>query len=542
MDNDPASSHSAGGSYPKPTLLVGPGVEPVQTGPFQPTWESLSGYRVPRWFQDAKFGIWGHWGPQCQPERGDWYGRHMYMEDQPQGRFHRERYGHPSRFGFKDIIREWKAENWDPEELMTLYSRTGARYFTALANHHDNFDLYASSHQPWNSTRLGPRKDVIGGWAKAARTRGMRFGVSVHAAHAWTWYEPAQGADRGGPLAGVPYDGNLTRADGKGQWWEGLDPQDLYAQNHPVSRDDLHKIWGWEPGRSFCPPTAAYCRTFYSRTVELIDAYRPDLVYFDDTVLPLWPVSDAGPRIAAHFYNKSMQWHEGKLEAVLTAKILDELQRRCMVWDIERGQSNRIEPFPWQSETCIGEWHYDVEVFRQHRYKSAKTIVQTLADVVSKNGNLLLSVPIRGDGTIDADERSIVEGIASWMRINGECIFDTRPWKVFGEGPALDSAAPLAAQGFNEGKGKPFTADDVRFTVKGDALYVISLGTPVRGLRISSLGARAGLLDGGIAGIGLLGSDEKIGFRRDADALVIEPARSIPSDAAAVFKVIRSAG
>jgi len=533
------------GSLPAFSSTISTAAEPMQTGKFAPTWESLKNYEVPEWFRDAKFGIWAHWGPQCAPEQGDWYARYLYMDRVPSwgqrtDQFHRQKYGHPSQFGFKDVIHQWKAENWDPAKLMALYKRAGAQYFFALANHHDNFDLWASKYQPWNSVKIGPQKDIIDGWAKAARANGLRFGVSVHAAHAWTWYEPAQGADATGAFAGVPYDGKLTKADGKGQWWEGLDPQDLYAQNHPRSAnaDDpksIHRQWNWDNGASI--PDAAYCEKFYNRTVDLINRYQPDLIYFDDTVLPLYPVSDAGLRIAAHFYNASMKAHGGKLEAVLFGKILNEEQRHCMVWDIERGQSNVIEPQPWQTDTCIGGWHYDRALFEQHRYKSTKTVIQTLVDVVSKNGNLLLSVPVRGDGTIDSDEVAVVEGIAAWMDVNKEAIFGTRPWKVFGEGPASDNVAPLTAQGFNEGKGKPFTADDIRFTKKGDTLYAISLGRPIQPLHIKSLGTGAGLLGKPIAKVSLLGSDETITWSQAPDALTIAPPHSQTSGEATVFAI-----
>ncbi len=525
-------------AYPEPLVRIGPNVEQMAKGPFAATWDSLQQYASPSWFHEAKFGIWAHWGPQCQPEYGDWYARHLYQEDEPQGQYHRERYGHPSRFGFKDVINTWKAERWDPEALLDLYVHAGARYFVALANHHDNFDTYDSTYQPWNSVNLGPRKDLIAGWARAARQRGLRFGVSVHAAHAWTWYETAQGADARGPLAGVPYDGRLSKANGKGHWWEGYDPQDLYAQNHPVSRGrTIHDIWGWDPANSFCRPEAAYCEKFYNRTIQLINKYEPDLVYFDDTVLPLWPVSDAGLKIAAHFYNRNVSRRGGNLEAVLTGKILDELQRQCMVWDIERGQSNRIEPFVWQADTCIGEWHYDSRVFGQHRYKSAQTVIQTLADIVSKNGSFLLSVPLRGEGNLDSDEMAIIERIAAWMAINGECIYGTRPWKVYGEGPALMSPAPLSAEGFNEGKGIPFTFEDIRFTAKGTILYAICLGAPTRRVRIASLGRREGLLERRIAAVALLGSDEKLRWEQEGAGLIIAAPRRLPAPEAAVFKV-----
>ena len=515
-------------------------VEPMQTGKFAPTWESLQQYEVPAWFRDAKFGIWAHWGPQCQPEQGDWYGRFMYVEGHRHYKWQVENYGHPSKAGFKDVIHAWKAEKWDPEKLLALYKRAGAQYFFALANHHDNFDLWDSKYQTWNSTRIGPKKDLIASWAKAARAQGMRFGVSVHAAHAWTWYEFSQASDKTGPLAGVPYDGKLTVADGKGQWWEGLDPQDLYAQNHARSAgaDDvksLHNQWNWDNGASV--PDTAYCERFYNRTVDLINQTQPDLIYFDDTALPLWPISDVGLKIAAHYYNANMKAHDGKLEAVLFGKILTEQQRKCMVWDIERGQSNVIEPLPWQTDTCIGGWHYDRSIYEKHRYKSAKTVIQTLADVVSKNGNLLLSVPVRGDGTIDDDEVAVVEGIAQWMEMNRECIFGTRPWAVCGEGPALASAAPLSAQGFNEGKGKAFTAEDFRFTQKGRVVYAIELGVPMQAICIKSLGAEARLLNREIQSVTLLGSEAVLNWKQSAAGLMIELPKKFPSEHTVVFKV-----
>jgi alpha-L-fucosidase len=292
--------------------------ELIAKGPFQPTWNSLAQYQVPDWFRDAKFGIWAHWGPQCQPEHGDWYARGMYEEGSGHYEYHVKKYGHPSKVGFKDVINEWKAEKWDPEALLELYKRAGAKYFVALANHHDNFDNYNSKYQSWNSVKYGPKKDLIGGWAKAARKQGLNFGVSVHAAHAWTWYEQAQRSDKKGAFAGVPYDGKLTRADGKGKWWEGLDPQELYAQDHAPSTgsDDPHNIhrqWNWGNGAS--KPSKKYCDKFLNRTIDLINRYEPDLIYFDDTALPLWPVSDAGLRIAAHFYNSNMKRHGGKLQA-----------------------------------------------------------------------------------------------------------------------------------------------------------------------------------------------------------------------------------
>ena len=523
-----------------PTITVSTNAEPVADGKFQPTWESLKQYKTPDWFRDAKFGIWAHWGPQCQPERGDWYARQMYSEGHWQYQDHLSRYGHPSKHGFKDVIHAWKAEEWDPDELLSLYKRAGAEYFIALANHHDNFDNYASKYQSWNSVNLGPKKDLIAGWAKAARSNGMKFGVSVHAAHAWSWFETAQGSDGEGALAGVSYDGKLSKADGKGTWWDGFDPQDLYAQNHSPSQDfqnlvSLHSRWNWDSGVTL--PDQEYCERFYNRTADLINKYRPELIYFDDTALPLWPVSDAGLKIATHFYNSSNKWRGNKDCGVLFAKVLDADQRQCMAWDIERGSSNEIEPHPWQTDTCIGSWHYDQGIFDRHEYKSAKTVVHMLVDIVSKNGNLLLSVPLKGDGTLDADEIAIIEGIGKWMQVNKEAIHGTRPWKVFGEGPQMATAASLTAQGFNEGKAKSFTAEDVRFTSRGETLYAIVMGAPNAAVCINTLGTNAKLLNKVIAEIRMLGSEEKLKWLQTADNLEIEKPQDQPSDIAIVFKI-----
>lgn len=495
----------------------------MASGPFKPDWNSLSSYQTPEWFRNAKFGIWAHWGPQCQPEFGDWYAREMYMEGSRKYKYHVEKYGHPSKFGFKDVINEWKADLWDPESLVSLYKQAGAKYFVALANHHDNFDLYKSKYQKsWNSTKIGPKKDLIRGWEKAARRNGLRFGVSVHAAHAWSWMETAQRADKNGPLAGVPYDGKLTKVDGKGKWWDGLDPQELYEQNHPLSKNSLdngmiHKQWNW--GNGVAVPSKEYCEKFYNRTVDLINEYDPDLVYFDDTALPLWPVSDAGLRIAAHMYNRSLK-KKGRVEAVINGKILDELQRKCMVWDIERGQSNVIEPLPWQTDTCIGSWHYDRPVYNNKSYKSAKTVVHTLADVVSKNGNLLLNIPVRGNGTIDELERAIVVEIGEWMAANSDAIYDTRPWNVFGEGPAMESAPALSAQGFNEGKGKPFGATDIRFTTKNNEVYATVLGWPENGqVLIKSMKAGSANLEKAISVVEMVGNGQKLKFSQTNEGL-----------------------
>jgi alpha-L-fucosidase len=514
--------------------LTQTGTGTIAAGPFAPTWDSLSTYQTPDWFRNAKFGIWAHWGPQCEPEHGDWYARGMYEEGSDHYRYHVQKYGHPSRFGFKDVIHQWKGERWDPDALLALYKKAGAKYFMALANHHDNLDLYNSRYQPeWNSTMVGPGKDLIAGWRRAARANGMRFGVSVHAAHAWTWYETAQGADKSGPYAGIPYDGKLTTGDGKGTWWEGLDPQALYAQNHPLSKSGAdggvwQEQWHWGGGAAI--PDKAYCDKFFNRTRDLIDNYDPDMVYFDDTVLPLFPFSDVGMRLTAHIYNRSIAM-KGRNEAVVNGKILNEQQRRSMVWDIERGQSHQIEPLPWQTCTCIGNWHYDRSLYERKAYKSAQTVVHTLIDVVSKNGNLLLSVPVRGNGSIDDQERAIVEEIGRWMAVNGEAIYDTRPWAVYGEGPvAQEAATPMSGAGFNEGKGKPFSAADVRFTAKGKTVFAFVMGWPESGkVLIEAMGSPSAHLSGRIRRVELLGAKGALAFEQTAQGLQVTLPANIPA-------------
>ena len=434
---------------------------------YEPTWESLSEYgQAPEWFRDAKLGLWAHWGPQCQPEDGDWYARLMYQDGTQQADFHRAKYGDPAEFGFKDVIHIWTADNWDPDAIVSRFHKSGARYFVAMANHHDNFDLWNSSHQPWNSVNIGPHKDIIAGWARAAKKEGLPFGVSVHASHAWLFYDSSQA-----------YDGKLTKADGAGKWWEGLDPQELYAQEHPVAQQ-----WGWEWQDTVSVPSEAYRRNFLERTQELIDNYNPDLVYFDDTVLPFWPISDEGLQLTAHFYNRNPN-------AVVTGKLLKEEHKSAIVYDVERGVVDDIQEKPWQTCTCIGMWHYDRGLYERDGYVPAPAVIRMLVDIVSKNGNLLLSVPIRADGTIDEKEEAILDDMAAWLDVNGEAIYGTRPWKVFGE-------------------------EGIRFTCKGDVLYAHVLDWPEDGwVNVTSI------TDQEVKSVHLLGSENPLEFTQDDNGL-----------------------
>lgn len=499
--------------------------------PFAPTWESLiAQYRAPEWFRDAKFGIWAHWSAQCVPEQGDWYGRLMYLQGSPQYAHHVKTFGHPSKFGFMEIDHLWKAERWDPQALMQLYKAAGAKYFVTLANHHDNFDNYASKHHAWNSVSLGPKRDIVGTWEKIARAQGMRFGVSNHSAHAWHWFQTAYGYDGEGPLAGVRYDAaKLRKEDGKGTWWEGLDPQELYTGPNIPMPDGIRgsaavKAWHDQNTGQWVetpPPTnPEFVRKWSLRCRDLIDQYRPDLIYFDNYSLPF---GQAGLDMTAYYYNANRGWHEGKLEAVVNAKMLPPEHRPALVEDIERGASDELRPLPWQTCTCIGNWHYDRSLFERHGYKSARKVAQTLCDVVSKNGNLLLSIPMRGDGTIDADERKVLEELAVWMKVHGEALYGTRPWTVFGEGASRSSAGMMS-----EGKAPPYTADDIRFTTRGATLYALVLDTPqTETATIKSLAANK--VKGKVERVELLGTNEALRYEHTAQGLAI----TLPSQARA---------
>lgn len=470
---------------------------PIETGKFDPTWESLSQWDCPEWFKDAKFGIWAHWGPQCQAEAGDWYARHMYFENEGQYRYHVNTFGNPAEYGLKELCRDWTAEKWEPDSLIKLYKSVGAKYFFTLGQHHDNFDLWNSPYQEWNSVNIGPKRDIIGEWSQACKKYGLPLGISMHGSHTWSWLEKSQ-----------DYDGNLTKADGKGTWWEGYDPQELYAQNHkpnPKYKDvgAIHSQWGWQNGASI--PSQQFRLKFQNRVLQCINAYNPDILYFDDTVLPFYGYDDTvGQNILTHFYNHSANRNNGTPQVVAMGKILEEQHKEFMMWDVERGVPNDIQNEYWQTCTCLGSWHYSKSTYKNGWYKSAPQVIAMLVDIVSKNGNLLLSVPIRGDGSIDDKEIAILQEIKEWMDINGTSIYGTRTWKTFGEGPMAESSNPLSAQGFNENN--KYSAQDIRFVQRNDTLFTTIMRWPTeREVLIKSLGTESPHYSGAIASVELLG-------------------------------------
>ena len=510
-----AGAQAGPGTWDGVPLPAPPGIPDLTgEGPFQADWNSLLAYDAPEWYRDAKFGIWAHWSPQCVPEDSDWYARNMYIQGQGQYRNQLRRYGHPSVFGYKDLCAQWTLLNWEPEALIERYKKAGARLFLALANHHDGFDAWNSKHHPWNAQNIGPRRDVIGDWAAAARHQGLRVGVTVHAARNWWWFQVSHLCDRTGPLAGVPYDGHLTLNDGKGQWWQGYDPQQLYCRKHGVREN----------------PDEAYVRNFYNRVRDLIDLHDPDLLYFDNGGLPLgW----AGMNIGAYFYNHNLKTRNGNLEAVLNIKQVPDSHAKAVVADYERGVTNRIMPYAWQSETCLGDWHYNRSRFLNHSYMKPGQAIHWMVDAVSKNGTFILNVPGKPDGTIDADEQAIVDAIGSWLQINGEAIYATRPWKVFGEGEHQ------AQGGAFHGAGR-LDARDVRFTrnKRGDVVYAIVLGWPDGdSFVINNLGTASSAQPGKIENVELLGSRERLDWKQTAESLTAKKPAEKPCDFACALKV-----
>jgi alpha-L-fucosidase len=474
------------------------------TGPFAPDWDSLLAYDAPEWYRDAKFGIWAHWSPQCVPEDGDWYARNMYVDDQKQYRFQQEHYGPPSRFGYKDLCAQWTLLNWEPEALIERYKKAGAKFFIALANHHDGFDAWDSRHQAWNAMAMGPHRDVVGEWARAARGQGMRLGVTVHQARNWWWFQTSHAADKAGPLAGVPYDGRMTLADGREQWWQGNDPQRLYGVKHP--KDAL--------------PDASYVKNFYDRTRDLIDQHQPDLLYFDNSLFPLgW----GGMNLGAYYYNQSAAKNGGKADVVVTVKDVPDKWAKAVVADYERGLTSKIMPYAWQSETCIGDWHYNRALAEKPGvyggYLVPKDVIHWMIDTVSKNGTFILDVPGRPDGTIDAKEIAVIDGITQWMQVNGEAIYATRPWTVYGEGPNMIKPGKFQGSSISS-----LGEKDVRFTRSKDGrvVYAIVLGWPAGEIAIESMGLSSAAKPGKIAAVELVGTGARVKWKQGSDALRVE--------------------
>lgn len=465
--------------------------------PFAPTNESLGHFQAPEWFRDAKFGIWAHWGPQSVPKDGDWYARNLYQEGSEQYKNHLEHFGHPSKTGYKDIIPLWKAEKWDPAKLMKLYKRAGARYFVSMGAHHDNFDLWNSKYHTYNAVNMGPKRDVVGTWQKEAKKNGMRFGVSEHLGASWNWFQMAHGADKTGEYAGIPYDGNDPRYE------ELYHPKALPGDNGWYTTDPRwHKEWSL-------------------RVHDLIQSYHPDLLYSDGGV----PFGQVGRQLVTDFYNQTVR--EGKTEAVYLAKGYDGgYPEGSFVLDHERGVAAGISPYPWQTDTSIGDWFYKPS----WTYRKADWVIRTLVDVVSKNGNLLINMVQRPDGELDPEVYQLLDDMAGWMRVNSESIYSTRPWLVFGEGPAR-----VRGGSFNEDFG--FSGKDVRYVRKGNkTIYATFLGKPEAKVVLRCL-ALFPSVKATIKDVRLLGSKSPVAWNATGDGLNVDLPQDRLSPFANVLKI-----
>ncbi|WP_139063687.1 alpha-L-fucosidase [Flagellimonas eckloniae] len=506
------------------------------------TWDELAAqYECPEWFRDAKFGIWFHWGPQSVPEQGGgWYARHMYMKDVGKQKFgkmanpyHLQTYGHPSEFGFKDVINLWKAEKFEADALIKFSKENGAKYIVALANHHDHFDLFDSSHHPWNSVNVGPKRDIIGEFEAATRKAGLKFGVTSHDDRFLNWWKPAFGADKTGEKVGVPYDGRLAKEDGKGKWWEGLDPADLYGpipENRTPERIEAIK------------------KNWQERHIELVNKYKPDLLYNDGFN---FTYGEYGKEVSRKLYNNSLKQH-GSIEAVMLLK----RKAKGTVNEVESGGSNTLREYPWQSEITFTDWFYKKD---RHLTHNARTILEMLIEATSKNGNLLLNIELHPDGSIPAEQKIIIETVGDWLKINGEAIYGTRPWKVYGDGKSVRGENEQNGQGEVRNAGDDIVAkkktgehynqrttasdayasDEVRFTKKGDNLYIMIMNPKKGEIKISTFGLNNELNPGRLKKLSRLDNGTKVKFKQTRTALSLAVptinGRSYPMVLKAIF-------
>ncbi len=448
---------------------------------YEENWESLKSYEIPTWFQDAKFGIFIHWGPYSVPAYAkEWYPRYMYMDTatfsaqldlESEGPnkvhlYHKTKYGDLNKFGYKDFIPMFKAENFDPKSWIDLFKAAGAKYVVPVAEHHDGFAMYNSNVTKWNAVDKGPKRDIVKELFAEGKNQGLKMGVSSHFAFNWAYYN-------------------------KKAHFDTMDPEysDLYSKkgkaiDEPVSQE-FKELW-------------------WKRTTDILDNYQPDVLWLDFFV-DQDVFKEYHPKLAAYYYNKAMEWDK---EVVLQDKNFryESFPEGTFVHDLERGKMSDIRKIPWQTDTSIGEnsWSY-VEDWES---KDANRLIDDLVDIVSKNGCLLLNVGPKADGTIPEDQRDVLLEMGNWLSINGEAIYGSRYWKVFGEGPTKVAEGYMSERR-EENKG--FTAEDVRFTKKGNNLYAIMLDWPTDGnVEIKSLGQSAGLLEGTIKSIQLLGNSGEV--------------------------------
>jgi alpha-L-fucosidase len=530
---------------------------PIAPGPCEPNWKSLGDhFNTPAWWNEAKIGVWLHWGPQSVGEDGDWYAKWIYMPKYAWNKYtqvyqhHLERYGHPSEFGYKDILPLWKAEKWDPEKLMALYKRAGARYVISQGMHHDNFDLWDSKWQPWNAVKIGPQRDIVGGWEKAARKEGMKFGIAFHGDYSLWWYQPAFLSDLDGPKKGVPYDG-AQNYDGKDTWWKkmGLDLKDLYGID---LKDEVTVPADWKDGevayrmkdplshgipdgdlkknREFA---VWYATKWTRRVIDAIDKYSPDFIYFDGG--GSYPFcgrftgrglrADATPRVIAHLYNSNMAKNGGNLDVMAFAKGYED--PRAVAVNVEFNLPKGIKSDqPWQKEQGLGEWFYKAGTF----YDSGMVIHQML-ESVSRNGNYAINILLNPKGELDPGGEQTLRDMGDWMDVNSEGIYGSHAWDVWGEGEMAQIGGNLAER---EAK-TPFTERDIRFTTKAGAVYAYLMAWPKEGNKvlIHSLAIPAGT----VSDVRLLGGKDPVVWKQTAEGLEVTLPATAPCKYAYCLKV-----
>ncbi len=457
---------------------------------YEPTWDSLKQYTVPDWYQDAKFGIFIHWGVYSVPAFGnEWYPRNMYCEGSPEFKHHVEAHGPQSTFGYKDFIPLFKAEKFDPAAWAELFRKAGAKYVVPVAEHHDGFAMYDCGLSDYNAVKMGPKRDIVGELADAVRKEGLVFGLSSHRAEHWWFFG----------------DGRKFDSDVKADTWN-----DLYGPAR--TEQDI--------------PDAAFLDNWLARTNELVDKYRPQVVWFD------WWIEQPCfvpylQQFAAHYYNRGLEWNQG----VAINYKNKTFPRETAVLDIERGKLDKASDQFWQTDTSVSikSWGY----IENDKFRSVTSLLHELIDIVSKNGCLLLNIGPRSDGTIPQEAQDILLGMGDWLNLNGEAIYGTRPWFVPAEGPTK-----VQSGSFSDDREDPFTAQDVRFTCKGNTLYAVCMGWPKdsEDFRIASLGTKAepGLKVGDVK---LVGCGEPVAWKQEAGALVIKTPSEKPCDHAFAFKI-----
>jgi len=478
---------------------------PLAEGQYSPDWKEISKiYSVPDWWREAKFGAWSHWDPQSMPEKGDWYARGMYMEGNWQYEHHLKTFGHPSEYGYKDICHNWVIDRWNPDSLMDLYVEMGAHYFMAMGVHHDNFDCWNSAYQPWNSVKVGPKTDIIGTWEKVARQHGLRFGIGFHNTPARTWGQfmtVRYTSNKSGTKQGVPYDALQTIADGKGLWWEGMDPVDLYGPIHDIKN----------------PLQSPFANQFMWRIDDAISKYHPDMIYFDehagDSQVDLGVNMGLGflaPQLIANYYNKSLKWNNGKMDVVINLKAVggryNSFQNnpellpfvdRALVKSNEFHIEPEIMAYPFQTETSITDWHYKTG----QEYMTAYNVVELLMQNVSRNGTMLLNLTQHGRGDLDPELVKIAKDVGAWLKVNGEAVYGSRPFEVCGD-------------------------NVVSYTRNNGYVYASLFNWNDSTLILKELHSSGGTL-GKVTKVELLGSNTPIKFIQDEKGLTVTPEESV---------------